>query len=156
MAYAKKIGLFFEIGFLLFVFLFSFPKSVEAANRLDFFASSTNITAGTNVTLDWEAIGFDWSTCTGGGGTFAGAKGFIGSEVVTPATTTTYTLSCNFSTDYPRIIFKSITVTVSAIPIPTISLSASANPLPFGGSGSITPTIFASSSLTISFLVVLS
>lgn len=141
MAYAKKTGLFFGIGFLLFVVLFSFPKSVEAANRLDFTASSTNITAGTNVTLDWEAIGFDWNTCAGGGGTFAGSKGIMDSEIVTPATTTTYTLSCNFFTDTPRVIFKSITVTVSAAPIPTISLSATANPLPFGGSGSITLTI---------------
>ncbi|MBP9728009.1 MAG: hypothetical protein KBD27_01385 [Candidatus Moranbacteria bacterium] len=144
MAYSKKTGWFFGVGLLLFMGLFSFPRSAQAENLLSFTASSLDIDAGEPVTLEWEALSLDWGPCTASasvGSDFSGWRNGIGSQTLRPAVTTTYTLRCEFGSDNPPSITRSRTVTVAAVPIPTISLSAVANPLPFGGSGTITLSI---------------
>ena len=83
-------------------------------------AAPTTITAGSSVTLTWTTTEAETCTASGGWGGNKSATG--GSETVTPAATTTYTLRCVGTTEDTA----TATVTVSAPPPP---------PPPGGGGG---------------------
>ncbi len=101
------------------------PTTVAAAApTLNLSASPTSITTGGSSTLTWTS--FNTTTCTASGG-WSGGKALSGTQGVTPAATTTYTLAC---TGPGGNISRSASVTVSAA-LPTADLKAN------GGDGPI-------------------
>lgn len=91
-------------------------------------ASSTNVAAGTAITLGWDASGTGPLNCTASGG-WTGTRAASGNTSVTPTTTTTYTLACSNSAGSDS---KSVTVTVGTPA--TTSLSASSTTIMEGDS----------------------
>ncbi len=90
---------------------------------VSFSASPTSITSGQSSTLTWS--GTNATSCTASGG-WTGTKSLSGSEVVSPASNTTYTLTC---TGAGGSISDSATISVSApadTTSPAVSLSSPA------------------------------
>jgi len=75
---------------------------------LTFTAAPLSILEGESSTLTWSAENV--TSCTASGG-WSGTKPLSGTEIVTPLTTTTYTLMCENTTS-GKSITKSVTVTV--------------------------------------------
>jgi len=85
-------------------------------------ATATTIDQGQSTTLNWSAS--DANSCNASGG-WSGTKSVSGSELVTPAATTTYTLACDGDGGSDA---SSITITVNQPPAtaePTVALYAS-------------------------------
>jgi hypothetical protein len=96
---------------------------VEAApspTNVNLTAQPASITTGSSATLTWTTT--EAESCTASGGWTGSKSATGGSEIVTPATTTTYTLHCVGTTEDTA----AATVTVSAPPPP---------PPPRGGGG---------------------
>jgi hypothetical protein len=86
-----------------------FPPVNPTAPTLTFTASPTSISAGQSSTLTWSST--NATSCTASGG-WTGTKATAGSQVVTPAVTTTYTLTCTGSVGS---VSQSLTVTVTSL-----------------------------------------
>lgn len=87
-------------------------------------ATPTTIAAGNNTTLNWSVTGTA-PTCTASGG-WSGSQATTGSQTLTPAVTTTYTLTC---TNAGGSDTKGVTVTVgAATPPPSQSGNIVPNP----------------------------
>ncbi|TSC85568.1 MAG: hypothetical protein G01um10148_954 [Parcubacteria group bacterium Gr01-1014_8] len=87
------------------------------ATILDFSASPPSIEAGQSSLLSWDST--NATSCTASDG-WSGGKSEDGTQSVSPAVTTAYTLSC---TGAGGTVTKSATVTVTAAPIaPTLTL----------------------------------
>lgn len=89
------------------------PAPAATAPVVTLGASATTIAAGQNTTLTWSTTGTT-PTCTASDG-WTGTQTTSGSLVVTPAATTTYTLTCATSVGTDT---KSVTVTVGSIVVP--------------------------------------
>jgi len=102
------------------------------APTLTFTAAPLNIIAGASSILTWTPT--NASSCWGSGGIgWAGWKAATGgSQVVTPASTTTYSLQCWNASGVPTGV-QSQTVTVSAVPTYQLSVSRLGT-----GSGTVT------------------
>jgi len=101
-------------------------------------ASPSTIAAGGSTLLQWSST--NATSCTAGDG-WTGSQPISGTFTVSPATSTTYVLTC----DGPDgSIDASVLVTVYAggtpPPAPTISLSASPSTIPDGGAATLTWT----------------
>ncbi|MEN9407159.1 MAG: hypothetical protein RLZZ455_375 [Candidatus Parcubacteria bacterium] len=95
-------------------------------------ATLTTMTVGNSTTLSWTST--DAVTCTASGGTgFTGAKSASGSLVVSPTTTTTYSMYCTSGTGVNSTTFNRL-ITVN--PLPTATIDSSPNPIILGGAGS--------------------
>ncbi len=87
---------------------------------ITFTSSPTSITSGQSSTLSWTSS--DATSCTASGA-WSGTKATSGSQVVNPATTSTYTLACIGSGGTTT---QSTTVTVTSVidtALPTVSIS---------------------------------
>jgi Protein of unknown function (DUF4038)/Putative collagen-binding domain of a collagenase len=111
---------------------------------ITFTATPSAITAGQSSTLDWTTSGD--TTCTASGG-WSGTKATTGSESVSPATSTTYTLACG---GIGGTTTKSVTVTVGVTPAPTVSLTPSPAAITAGQSSTLTWTTSNATSCTAS------
>ncbi len=80
--------------------------TAQAPPSLTLTASPTSITTGQSSTLTWSTSGA--TSCTASGG-WSGTQATSGSQIVSPTTTTTYTLGC---TGPGGTTSKSVTVTV--------------------------------------------
>jgi hypothetical protein len=92
-------------------------------------ANPTSITAGQSSTLSWRST--NATSCTGGGFSTNGA--ISGSALVTPSTTTAYSLSCSGNGGTAS---ASATVSVAS-PTPTASLSANPTSITAGQSSTL-------------------
>jgi hypothetical protein len=98
-------------------------------------ANPTTIAAGGTSTLTWSST--NATSCTGTGGTFAGAKATSGSQSTGALTaTTTYKLTCTGTGGTSPA--ASTTVTVTARPVPTASLTANPPTIAAGGTSALT------------------
>ncbi|HRH24508.1 MAG TPA: hypothetical protein PK109_02885, partial [Candidatus Paceibacterota bacterium] len=96
-----------------------------------FSASPTSVVSGNSSTLSWTSS--NTSSCTGTG--FSTGSATSGSVVVSPNTSTTYSLAC---TGAGGSVNKSATVTVTAPPpAPTSSFAASPTSITSGGSSTL-------------------
>ncbi len=70
--------------------------TAKVAPTLTFSGSPTSVTSGSTVVLSWTINSTATApvTCTGAGGSFAGAKATSGSQSVSQTSTTSYTLAC--------------------------------------------------------------
>jgi len=100
------------------------------APTLTFTATPATIAPGQSSTLSWTTT--NATSCTASGG-WSGTKPTSGSQVVSPASTTTYTLNCQGP---GGSVVESVTVTVSSGGGPTYTLTAS--PTSVGPGGSVT------------------
>ena len=82
--------------------------SAPTPPTLNFAASPVSVTAGQSSTLTWNSANVTGCTASGG---WTGDKTTNGTQAVTPAATTTYTLSC---TGTGGTVQRSATVTVAA------------------------------------------
>ncbi len=99
-----------------------------APPSITFGASANPIDAGESTDLEWTVVGAD--TCTASGG-WLGLKNASGAtEIVSPLTTTTYTLTCDGD---GGTTVKSQIVNVN-IPVPVITFTATPTSIPNGGS----------------------
>ncbi len=80
--------------------------------------STSSILAGESLTLSWSSLNTD--TCTAGGG-WSGAKASSGSQVVTPGSDSTYSLTCTGSGGSASASFE---VSVSSTSDPIVSIGA--------------------------------
>ncbi len=87
-----------------------------------FSAQPTSVTQNATSTLSWDST--NATACVASGG-WSGVKGFDGSEVVTVAATTTYSLTC---TGVSGMVSASVTVSVVPAPSPEPTVDISANP----------------------------
>ena len=94
-------------------------SAVTQAPMLNFSASSTSINPGQSSTLSWSTSNVDGCAATNG---WNGFRNPIGSQVVSPTSTTTYTLTCSGAggTTSPQ----NVTVTVSTQAQPPSGLPA--------------------------------
>jgi len=83
---------------------------------LAFSASPSMITSGQSSALTWEAEHVDKASCTASGD-WSGAKAIFGSEDVSPASTSSYTLTCS---GVEHTVTKTVHVTVEAFPPPAL------------------------------------
>ncbi len=83
-------------------------------------ATNDSIETGENATLVWTST--NAMTCSASMG-WTGEKNLAGSEMVTPATTTTYTLTCGNGLS-TSTVSEIVTVTEPPAPIATVELSA--------------------------------
>lgn len=96
-------------------------------------ASPSAIQQGATTTLAWNS---ELATSCVASNGWSGSKSLDGSQVVSPATTTTYGLTC---TGDGGSVFKQVTVTVTSSPsAPTVSLSASPTSILNGSSTTLT------------------
>jgi hypothetical protein len=79
-------------------------------------ASPASITSGGSSTLSWSTT--NATSCTASGGTFTGSKATSGTQVVTPTTSTTYSLNC-VGTGGSANANTSVTVGTTPPPPPT-------------------------------------
>lgn len=100
----------------------------SAAPSVSLSASSASIIAGGNTTLNWSSVNTD--TCTAGGD-WSGDKGASGSQIVTPNSDSTYTLTCSGSGGSASTSFE-VTVTTASSPI--INLNADPSQIAAGAS----------------------
>lgn len=70
------------------------PTPTEPPSILSFVSEPSSVLLGSSTTISWNAINV--SNCNANGG-WSGSKNIIGTEVIFPATTTTYVLNCNGS-----------------------------------------------------------
>ncbi len=96
-------------------------------------ATQASIIAGASTTLNWSSANVD--TCTAGGD-WSGDKGTSGSQVVTPDSDSTYTLTCTGSAGGSAS--ASFEVTVMAASSPLINLSADPSQIAAGASTTLT------------------
>ncbi len=108
------------------------PNSTQPAVTLT--ANATKITAGTAAQLTWSST--NASACAASGG-WTGSKPIAGTASVTPAQSTTYTLTC---TGPGGSYHASIAVTVTPVvaPAPSVTLTASAGNIPAGATSILT------------------
>ena len=105
---------------------------VPVAPTITFSAISNPITLGGSATLNWTVI--DATSCTGSNG-WGGAKNASnGTQTVSPAVTTLYTLAC---TGPGGSASKGFTVDVVS-PAPTVTLTPFLNPISSGSSTVLT------------------
>ena len=91
-------------------------------------ASPASIVTGASTTLSWSSTSVD--SCTASDA-WSGSKETSGSQIVSPASNSTYTLSC---TGNGGTISKSFEVTVTAVSAPSVSLSATPASIVVGAS----------------------
>ncbi|MBI2056347.1 MAG: hypothetical protein HYT37_03115 [Candidatus Sungbacteria bacterium] len=91
-------------------------------------ASQTSVNAGNPVTLYWSSTNANSCFATNG---WSGTKTFSGNEIVYPQTTTTYTITCQGSSNQQR--YESVTITVNQ-QTPTVSITANPTQIYQGGS----------------------
>jgi hypothetical protein len=94
-----------------------------------FNAGSTAISVGSSTTLTWTLSSGSTLTCTKDGD-WNGKTTTSGSQVVTPKSTSTYSLSCKKSDQRAT----KISVTVKVVKLPTLTLKASKNNIQSGKS----------------------
>jgi hypothetical protein len=94
-----------------------------------FNAGSTAISVGSSTTLTWTLSSGSTLTCTKDGD-WNGKTNVSGSQVVTPKSTSTYSLSCKKSDQRAT----KISVTVKVVKLPTLTLKASKNNIQSGKS----------------------
>jgi hypothetical protein len=97
------------------------PRTIsDSTPVVNLAASSTSVTSGSSVTLNWSSLNV--TSCTASGA-WSGSKATSGSQTVGPLTSSaTYTLACTGS---GGTVNKSVTITVgSAPPAPTLTLTA--------------------------------
>jgi hypothetical protein len=112
-------------------------------------ANTATITAGSTATLKWSSK--NAQVCSGTGG-WSGNQGTSGSTSVSPATTTTYGLSCTSSAGSAQASTK-ITVNAAVTaptPAPTLTLTASPSTIISGNSSTLTWTSKNADSCTAS------
>ncbi|MBI2443540.1 MAG: prepilin-type N-terminal cleavage/methylation domain-containing protein [Candidatus Levybacteria bacterium] len=104
------------------------PTTAPPAPTVNLSANPTTITLGNSSTLSWSSTNAVTCTATDG---WSGAKATTGTQSVSPATTTTYSIYCQSSAGVYSSV-KSVDITVN--PGPTASLTADPNPIVAGGS----------------------
>ncbi len=116
--------------------------ALNAANQksgsisMTFVASSTTITPGQSTTLSWTTS--NATSCSASGG-WSGSENLGGSLVLTPTSSTTYTLTCsNNKKSSSQSVVVSVTTTPPPPTPPTVSLSASPTSITAGGSSTLT------------------
>lgn len=107
------------------------PVEPPPAPTITFTATPATIQAGESSTLNWEAVGVEAVTLTGGGMVDQGVAGDgpLSQMDVRPSATTTYTLKVTPRGGLP-VISRSVTVTVTPVqppPQPTKRLTVSIN-----------------------------
>jgi Divergent InlB B-repeat domain len=121
------------LGFFVLLFalgMFATPtSSVLASGTLTLSASPTTVTYGQSSTITWG--GTNLASCSA---TWTSSTAPSGSQIVTPPSTTTYSMQCMDTTGNPVTIQK-VTVTVSNYTAPpacngTISVSPSSGVIP--------------------------
>lgn len=114
-----------------------------------FTASPSTVNAGQPSTLTWIVSGANScnASASPADAAWSGAKGTSGSQSVTPANTTTYTLSC---TGPDPTTVKSITVTVATPPPAITSFSASPASITLGQSTTLNWSTTNATACTIS------
>lgn len=106
-------------------------------------ASTNPIIAGNSTTLTWGST--NATTCTDNGWTASSASS--GTQVVSPASTTTYTIYCTSADGYNSSPTTQRTVTVNPPP-PTVNLTAATTNLASGASTTLSWFVTNSSSCT--------
>lgn len=101
----------------------------EPTPTVSFNAAPSSIDAGQSATLSWDAQ--DASVCTASGG-WSGDKGLSGSQQVSPATSTNYTLSCDGAGGSAS---AAVTVQVNGTPTPSPIVNFSAADLVVANGG---------------------
>ncbi len=113
----------------------TFSRTFDIGNGciVSFTASPSTVQSGSPSTLSWTTTGASVTSVSIDNG--VGSKPASGSTPVSPATTTTYTLSA-FTTANASPPTKQVTVTIGAAP-PTISFSATPSTIGSGQSSSL-------------------
>jgi len=88
------------------------PTPPPSASNLSLSASPSAITAGQSSILTWSSANV--TTCTASGG-WTGIKALLGTELVSPTVTTTYTLTCDGTAGS---VTKSATVSIGSPQVP--------------------------------------
>ena len=109
--------------------------SAGSAPTVSLSASPTSITSGGSSNLTWTT-GNSPTSCTASGGWSGTKTATGGTSSVSPASTTTYTLTCS-NTFGSGSSSATVTVTAAAA-TPTVSVSASPTSIASGGSSTIT------------------
>ncbi len=100
---------------------------------VDITVEPMTITAGSSTTLTWNSANADACTASNG---WSGAKALDGSQSASPATTTTYAISC---TGAGGTANDSVTVTVTAVPdAPTLEFTADPTTITTVGTSTLT------------------
>ncbi len=97
-------------------------------------ASPTSITAGQSTTLTWSST--NATSCTASNG-WTGTKTTSGTQSVSPAVATTYSLTCT-GTGGSATKSVVVPVTITTTPVPTITFSASPASISAGQSATLT------------------
>ncbi len=109
------------------VFISNAPPPTASIN-----AAPNSILLGANSTLSWSTTNASTVTIDNGIGTVSAN----GSRIVSPAATTTYTITATNSRGYQ--VTSNVTVVVTIVPPPTITLTALPEVLPPGSSSTLT------------------
>ncbi len=99
---------------------------------LNFSASPSQIMSGATSTLSWSSNNV--TSCTGSGG-WSGSKSLQGPMTVSPATTTSYVLSCSGS---GGMVYGTTTIVVTPALVPSVSLVANPGQIMNGASSTLT------------------
>jgi len=110
----------------------SSPTGDGSAPTVALSANPSTITAGAASTLTWSSS--HATSCSASGG-WSGVRSTSGSENVTPASTTAYTLAC---TGTGGTATQTTTVTVGGAGAPTVSLSANPTTISSGQTSTLT------------------
>lgn len=92
------------------------PAGSKVAPILTLSTNKTSVTSGTSATIGWSINAATAPVSCQASGGWSGTKATSGSQVVTPASTTTYTMVCTNSVGSST---KSVTVSVTAAPAPS-------------------------------------
>mgnify|MGYP001604119193 FL=1 len=123
----------FTIAIVLVVFLASDTAHAIGPVGLTFNATPSTIAPGGTATLTWSATNADF--CSGNG--TGGSNENNGAYSVSPAVTTSYTITC-YNTEPPTTQNSSSkTVIVSSTPMPSASLSASPSTINAGATSTL-------------------
>jgi PKD repeat protein len=125
---------------------FSLKFDIGGGCITSFTASPTTVPSGSPSTLSWTTAGGSITSVNIDNG--VGSKPANGSANVSPASTTTYTLTA-FSTANSTPPSKQVTVTVGGSPAPTATFSASPTSITAGQSSTLTWTSTNATSVSI-------
>lgn len=135
----SKNKIFIIILALLISGLFNFTSSNSFASSgpvsISINANLTNVNKGDKFTLTWSSVNTDG--CVAHSNTqspWYGIRAISGNEVITPAQTATYFITCSNTSGYSGMVQTTVTVSGSESAVPTVFITANPKIISRGGS----------------------